>query len=94
MLQARIIIADAISHLKTTNLYEEPKDQEVSKTPESIDNIMENLILEIHPHSLFSINNPVNSDSLIAQQKADKFYKNKVKQLHQQQKSDFELDDK
>ena len=37
------IVADAISHLKTANLYEEPKDQEVSKTPETIDNIMENI---------------------------------------------------
>ena len=55
---------------------------------------MENLILEIHPHSLSSINNPVNSDSLIAQQKSDKFFKNKVRQLHHKQKSGFKLDDK
>ena len=60
----------------------------------SIDDIMENLILETHPHSLSSINIPVNLDSLIAQQKSDRFCKNKVKQLHHQQKSDFELDNK
>ena len=78
------IVADAISHLKTANLYKEVKDQEVSKSPESIDNIMENLILEIHPHSLSSINNPFNPDYLIAQQKSDRFCKNKVKQLHHQ----------
>ena len=83
------IVADAISHLKTANLYEEPKDWEVSKTPESIDDVMENLILEIHSDSVSSINIPVNSDSLIAQQRSDKFYKNKVKQLHHQPKSDF-----
>ena len=84
------IIAEAISHLKTVNLNEEPKGQEVSKTPESINDVMENLILEIHPHSPSSIDNPVDSDSLIAQQKSDMFCKNKVKQLHQQQM----LDDK
>ena len=55
---------------------------------------MENLILEIHPHSPFSINNPVSSDSLTAQQKSDKFCKNKLKQLHQQQMLNFKLDDK
>ena len=87
-------VADAISYLKTANLYEEPKDQEVSKTPESTDDIMENLILEIHPHSSSSINIPVNLDSLIAQQKADRYCKNKVKHLHHQQKLDFKLDDK
>ena len=43
---------------------------------------MENLILEIHPHSLSSINIPVNLDSLIAQQKSERFWKNKVKHLH------------
>ena len=65
------IVADTISHLKTANLYEEPNDQEVSKTPETIDDIMENLILEIHLHSSSSINIPVNLDSLVAQQKSD-----------------------
>ena len=57
--------------LETANLYKEPKDQELSKTPESIDDIMENLILEIHSHSISSINIPVNSDSLIAHQKTN-----------------------
>ena len=57
-------VADIISCLKTANLYEEPKDQEVSKTPESIDDVIENLILEMHLHSLSSINIPVNLDSL------------------------------
>ena len=88
------IVPDTISHLKTANLYEEPKDQEVSKTPETIDDIMENLILEIHPHISPSINIPVNLDSLVAQQKSDRFCKNKVKCLHHQQKSDFELGNK
>ena len=88
------IVADTISCLKTANLYEEPKDQEVSKTQEPIDDIMENLIQEIHPHSSSSINIPFNLDSLVAQQKSDRFCKNKVKHLHHQQKSDFELDDK
>ena len=88
------VVADAISHLKTANLYEEPKDQEVSKSPETIDDIMENLILEIHPHSSSSFNIPVNLDSLIAQQKSENFCKNKVNHLQHQQKSDFELDDK
>ena len=55
---------------------------------------MVNLILEIHSCSLSSINILVNSDSLIAQQKSYKFCKNKVKQLHHQQKSDFKLDNK
>ena len=55
---------------------------------------MENLILEIYPHCSSSTNNPVNSDSLIVQQKSDKFYKNKVMQLHQKQKLDSKLDDK
>ena len=55
---------------------------------------MENLILEIQPHSLSSINIPVSLDSFIAQQKSDRFCKNKVKHLHHQQKLDFELDDK
>ena len=67
------VVADAISHLKTAILYEEPKDREVSKTPETIDDIMENLILEIHPHSSSSVNIPVNLYSLIAQQKSDRF---------------------
>ena len=65
------IVADTISHLKTANLYEELKDPEVSKTPETIDDIMENLILEIHPHSSSSINISFNLDSLVAQQKSD-----------------------
>ena len=33
-------MADTISCLKTANLYEEPKDKEVSKTLETIDDIM------------------------------------------------------
>ena len=45
------VVADAISHLKIAYLYEELKDQEMSKAPETIDDIMENLILEIQPHS-------------------------------------------
>ena len=73
------IVADAISCLKTANLYEEPKDRQMSKTPQTIDDVMENLI---------------NLDSLIAQQKSDRFCKNKVKHLHHQQKLDFKLDDK
>ena len=64
------IVADAISCLKTANLYEEPKDQEVSKTPETVDDVMENVILEIHPHNSSSINIPGNLDSLVAQQKS------------------------
>ena len=88
------IVADATSHFKTAHLYEEQKDREMSKTPESIDDIMENLILEIHPHSSSSINIPGNLDSLIAQQKSDRFCKNKVKHLHCQPKLDFEQDDK
>ena len=32
----------------------------MSKTPESIDDVMENLTLEIHLHSLSSIDIPVN----------------------------------
>ena len=55
---------------------------------------MENLILEIHPHSSSSINIPFNLDSLVAQQKSDRFCKYKVKCIHQQQKLDFVLDDK
>ena len=74
-------IADAISCLKTANLYEELKDQEVSKTPETIEDIMENLILEIHPHSSPSINIPVNLDSLVAQQKSDRFCKKQSEML-------------
>ena len=66
----------------------------MSKTPESIDDMIENLILEIHPQSLSSINIPVNLDSLRAQQKSERFCRNKVKHLHDQQKSDFKLDDK
>ena len=42
------VVADTISWLKTANLYEKLKDREVSKTPETVDDIMENLILEIH----------------------------------------------
>ena len=80
--------------LKNSKLYEELKDQEVSKTQESIDDIMKNLIFEIHSHSTSSTNIPINSDSLIEQQKSDKFCKNKVKQLHCQKQPDFELDDK
>ena len=88
------VIADTISCLKAANLYEEPEDCKVSKTPESIDDIMENLILEVHPHqSSTSINIPFNLDSLAAQQKIDRFCNNKVKCIHHQQKSDFELDD-
>ena len=67
------VVADAMSHLKTANLYEELKDQEVSKTPESVDDVMENLVLEIHPHSSSSINIPFNLDSLVVQQKSDRF---------------------
>ena len=88
------IVADIISHFKTANLYEEPKDWELSKTPEITDDIMENLIIEIHPHSLSSINIPVNLDSLVAQQKSDRFCKNKLKCLHHQQIMDFKLDNK
>ena len=51
------VITDAILCLQTANLYKELKDREVSKTPEFIDNVMENLILEIHPHSPPSIIN-------------------------------------
>ena len=40
---------------------------------------MENLILEIHSHGIASINIPVNSDSLIAQEKSDKFCKKENK---------------
>ena len=76
-------VADVISCLKTANLYEKPKDQEVSKTPESVDDIMENVIFEIHSNSHISCsaNIPTNLDSLIEQQKSDKFCKNKIKQL-------------
>ena len=64
------MVADAISCLKAVNLYEEPEDHKVSKTPESIDDIMENLILEVHPHqSSISVNIPFNLDSLVAQQR-------------------------
>ena len=92
MLQARItVVADAISCLKTAILYEEPKYWEVSKTPEAIDDVMKNLILEIHPHNSSSINIPVNLGSLVAQQKSDRFCKNKVKHLHHQQNLDFKL---
>ena len=72
------VVVDAISHLKTANLYEELKDREVSKT-QIVDDIMENLFLEIHPHSSSSFNIPVNLNSLVAQQKSDRFCKNKVK---------------
>ena len=76
-------------------MYEELEDCEVSKTPESSDDVMENLILEVHPHqSSTSINIPFNLDSLVAQEKTDRVYKNKVKCIHHQQKLDFELDDK
>ena len=88
------VVVDAISCLKTANLYEELKDQEVSKPLETVDDAMENLILEIHLHSSPSINIPFHLDSLVAQQKSDRFYKNKVKCLHHQQKLDFELDNK
>ena len=64
------IVTDIISCLKAANLYEELKDCEVSKTPRTVDDIMENLILEIHPHSSVSINIPFNLDSLVAQQKS------------------------
>ena len=84
------IVADATSHLKAVNLYEEPEDCQVSKTPESIDDILENLNLEVHPHqSSTSINIPFNLHSLVAQQKTDRLCKNKVKCIHHQQKSDF-----
>ena len=73
------VIADTISHLKTANLYEELKDHEMSKTPESIDNVIENLIFEIHLHSSYTTNIPTNVDSLINQQKADKFCKKQSK---------------
>ena len=89
------IVADTISHLKAVNLYEEPEDHEVSRTPESIDDIIKNLILEIHPHqSSSSVNILFNLDSLVAQQKTDRFCKNKAKCIHHHQRSDFELDDK
>ena len=52
------VVPDAISHLKAVNLYEKPKDCEMSKTLESIDDVMENLIFEIHPHSSCTTNNP------------------------------------
>ena len=83
-----------ISHLKSANLYEELRDQKVSKTPESVDDIMEILIFEIHSHSSCSTNIPTNLDSLIEQQKSDKFCKNKLKQLHHQEQPDFKLDAK
>ena len=80
------VIADAISCLKTPNLYEEPKDCKMTKTLESIDDIMGNLIFEIHLHSTCYTNIPTNLGSLKEQQKSDKFCKNKVKQiLHQKQ---------
>ena len=41
---------------KQLTLYKEPQDCEVSKTPETVDDIMENLILEIHPYSSYSTN--------------------------------------
>ena len=73
------VIADAILHLKTANLYKELKDCEMSKTLESVDNVIENLIFEIHSHNPCFTNIPTNSDSLIEQKKADKFCKNKAK---------------
>ena len=90
------VVVDMISCLKTANLYKGPEDWEVSKTPESVDNIMENFIFEIHSysHSSHSANFPTNLDSLIEQQKSDKFCKNKVIQLQCQNQPDFELDDK
>ena len=83
------IVADAISCPKAANLYEELKDCKVSKTPETVDDVMENLILEIHPHSSSSFNILFNLDSLVAQQKSDRFCRNKVKCLHHQQKIRF-----
>ena len=79
------VVADAISCLEAANLYEEPEDHKMFKTPESMDDIMENLVLEVYPHqSSTSINIPFNLDSLVAQQKTDKFCKNKVKSIHHQ----------
>ena len=46
----KLVVADAISCLKAVNLYEDLNDHKVSRTPETIDDIMENLILGIHPH--------------------------------------------
>ena len=47
------IVADAISHLKTANLYEEPKEQEVSKTMVTTDDIMENISRNTSTHFIF-----------------------------------------
>ena len=58
------VIADAISHLKTASLNEKPKDCEMSKTLNSMDNIMENLIFKIHLHSPCITNIPTNLDAL------------------------------
>ena len=72
------VVTDVISCLKAANMYEEPEDCKVSKIPESVDAIMENLMLEIHHHqSSTSINIAFNLDSLVAQQKTDRFCKNK-----------------
>ena len=88
------IVADTISHLKTVNLYEELNDHEMSKTLESTDDVMENLIFKIHSHSPCTTNISTNLDSFINQQKADKFCKNKVKQLYCHKQTDFKLDDR
>ena len=55
---------------------------------------MQNFIFEVHSPSSCSTNIPINLDSLIEQQKSDKFCKSKVRQLHHQKQPDFELDDK
>ena len=88
------IVADAILHLKTANLYEGPKDHEMSKTLESIDDVMGILIFEIHSYCPCTTNIPTNLDSLIKQQRTDKFCRNKVKQLHRHKQTHFKLDDK
>ena len=89
-------IADAISRLKTLNLYE--KNQEVDSVPSvaTVEDTLENITEEVQNISMKASNpdqtTQVNLDELCWEQKQDQFCKNEVKSNNADKLSDFILD--
>ena len=90
------VVADAISRLKTMNLYE--KYQEVNPIPsiDTVEDALENIIEEVHNMSIkardYYQNTQLDLEELCREQKFDQFCKNKAKGINSNKPSDFILD--
>ena len=90
------VVADTISRLKATNLYE--KHQEVNSMPsvDTVEDALENIIEEIHNIKEkardYNQNTQLDPNELHGEQKCDQFCKNKAKDINSNKLFDFILD--